>query len=208
AALGEHRHGAGRGTKDMVFLTVSTGIGGGIVIGGNLYQGASGAAGEIGHMVMIVGGPRCGCGNSGCLEALASGTAIARDAIERIALGTSTSITKFAGEGKPVTAEAVAAAAEQGDPLACEIVSRASNYLGLGLVNVVNIFNPEMVVIGGGVARMGERLLGPARLVVQERAFKLSSDAVKIVQGELGADAGVVGAAVYAYEALATGKAW
>lgn len=207
AALGEHAHGAGSGTRDMVFLTVSTGIGGGIIIGGELYQGACGGAGEIGHMVIIAGGPHCGCGNYGCLEALASGTAIAREAVDRIALGTSTSITRFAGDGRPVTAEAVAAAAEQGDPLASEIVSRAANYLGLGLVNVVNIFNPEVVVIGGGVARMGERLLGPARLVVCEKAFKLASDAVRIVQGALGADAGVVGAAMYAHQSITRGKA-
>lgn len=206
AALGEYTHGAGRGTRDMVFLTVSTGIGGGIIIGGELYQGACGGAGEMGHMVLIVGGPRCGCGNFGCLEALASGTAIAREAVDRIALGTSTSITKCAGEGNPVTAESVAKAAEQGDPLASEIISRAANYLGMGLVNVVNIFNPEVVVIGGGVARMGERLLGPARLVVCDKAFKLGSDAVRIVQGALGADAGAVGAAMYARQALACSK--
>lgn len=202
AALGEHSHGAGRGTRDMVFITVSTGIGGGIIIDGRLYQGISGGAGEIGHMVMDVGGPLCGCGNHGCLEALASGTAIARDATDRIALGTYSSITKFTADGAAITAEAVAAAARQGDPLANDVVSRAAHYLGMGLVSVVNIFNPEKVVIGGGVAQMGEMLLGPARTVVTEKAFKLSADAARIVQARLGGDAGIVGAAVYAQQEL------
>ncbi|MBI2958426.1 MAG: ROK family protein [Chloroflexi bacterium] len=206
AALGEHRHGAGVGTNHMVFMTVSTGIGGGIVIDGKLYQGASGAAGEIGHMVIEVGGPLCGCGNSGCLEALASGTAIARDASERIALGTFSSIPKFTRDGATITAEAVAMAAKQGDPLANEVISRAAQYLGAGLANVVNIFNPEMVVVGGGVAQMGEMLLGPARVVVQEKAFALSARAAKIVRARLGGDAGIVGAAVYAAEEMKGNK--
>lgn len=206
AALGEHAHGAGQGMANMVFITVSTGIGGGIIIDGNLYQGKNGAAGEIGHMVMDVGGPLCGCGNHGCLEALASGTAIARDAAERIALGTYSSIPKFTAEGSAVTAEAVAAAARQGDPLANDIVLRAAHFLGMGLVSVVNIFNPEMVVIGGGVAQMGELLLGPARTVVMEKAFQLPADTARIVQAKLGADAGIVGAAVYALEMIKTRK--
>ena len=206
AALGEHAYGAGRGTKDMVFITVSTGIGGGIIINGELYQGISGAAGEIGHMVIDVGGPLCGCGNYGCLEALASGTAIARDAAERIALGTYSSIPKFTADGSTVTAAAVSAAAKQGDPLANEIVSRAAHYLGMGLVSVVNIFNPQMIVIGGGVAQMGEMLLNPARQVVREKAFKISADAAHIVQANLGPDAGIVGAAIYAWRELGKQK--
>jgi len=200
AALGEHAHGAGINTRNMVFITVSTGIGGGIIIEGELYQGASGAAGEIGHMVIDARGPKCGCGNYGCLEALASGTAIARDATERISLGTYSSIPKYAGSGQAISAQAVAEAAKQGDPLANEVISRAAHYLGMGLVSIVNIFNPEMVVIGGGVARMGETLLGPARIVMKEKAFKTSADRARVVQAKLGGDAGVVGAAVYAWK--------
>jgi glucokinase len=206
AALGEHTHGAGRGTRNMVFITVSTGIGGGLIINGDLYQGCNGAAGEIGHMVIDVDGPLCGCGNYGCLEALASGTAIARDAADRIALGTYSSIPKFTNSGGTITAAAVAAAAKQGDPLANEIVSRAAHYLGMGLVSVVNVFNPEMVVIGGGVAQMGDMLLNPARQVVRENAFRIAADAAQIVQAQLGARAGVVGASTYAWRQLKRSK--
>ncbi|MBI2858348.1 MAG: ROK family protein [Chloroflexi bacterium] len=199
AALGEHSFGAGVGTRDMVFITVSTGVGGGIIIDGKLYQGANGAAGEIGHVVIDAGGPKCGCGNYGCLESLASGSAIARDATERISLGTSSSIPRYTEDGHTITAIAVAEAARNGDPLANEIVSRAARYLGMGLVSIVNMLNPEMVVIGGGVAQMGEMLLGPARSLMKEKAFKLAADHVEVVQAKLGADAGIVGAAAYAF---------
>jgi glucokinase len=198
-ALGEHHFGAGRGVNNLVYLTVSTGIGGGIIINGRLYSGPSGSAGEIGHMTIDVNGPRCSCGNIGCLEVLASGTAIASEAIRRISQGGESSLSQMAG-GKieNITAELVGVAAWGGDGLAAEVISKVAAYLGVGMVNLVNIFNPEMIIVGGGVAKIGELLLEPARQVVRERAFKLPAGAVRIVSAQLGEDAGVFGAAVFA----------
>ena len=201
AALGEHRLGAGRGTANLIYITVSTGIGGGIIIGGKLYLGSRGSAGEMGHMTIDVNGPRCSCGNVGCLEVMASGAAIAREALRRLRDGESSTLSDIvAGKIENITAEEVGLAAQGGDRLALEVVLRAATYLGVGLVNIVNIFNPEMIVIGGGVAKMGDLLLGPVRKMVAERAFRLSAGAVRIVPTQLGDDAGVVGAAVFAME--------
>ena len=200
AALGEHQFGAGKGVSNLIYLTVSTGIGGGIIIDGKLYLGPSGSAGEVGHMTIDVNGPECSCGNIGCLEMLASGKAIAREAIRRISQGEESSLTKMVeGKIEDITAEKVGMAAEGGDSLALEVISQAANYLGAGMVNLVNIFNPEMIIVGGGVAKMGELLLEPARQVVRERAFKLAAEAVRIVPTQLGDDGGVLGAAVFAY---------
>jgi len=204
-ALAEHRLGAGRGCRNMVYLTVSTGIGGGIITDGRLYLGASGGAGEIGHMTIDAHGSRDNCGNIGCLEGLASGTAIARAARKRLVAGEASVLgERFAGKTESLSAEDVARAAGDGDTLAREVVSQAAYFLGVGLVNVVNIFNPEVVVIGGGVARMGEPLLAPARQVVAERAFRLNAQDARIVTSTLGDDAGVLGAAIYAREQEAT----
>jgi glucokinase len=200
AALGEHEFGAGKGVNNLILLTVGTGIGGGIIINGRLYSGPSGSAGEIGHMTIDVNGPRCSCGNIGCLEMLASGSAVAREAIRRISQG-GRSILAGMVEGKieNITAEKVEVAARGGDSLALEVISKAATYLGVGMVNLVNIFNPEMIIVGGGVAKMGELLLKPARQVVKERAFPLSAQAVRIVPAQLGDNAGVLGAAAFAY---------
>ena len=200
AALGEHRFGSGRGFDNMIYLTVSTGIGGGIIVDGELYFGADGCAGELGHMTIEVDGPRCNCGNLGCLEALASGWAVVREARTRINRGKKSSIVAIAG-GKleNVTAENIAAAARQGDRLACDIVTEAANHLGVGLANLVNIFNPELIVIGGGLSKMGDMLLKPARKVLKERAFQLPADTVRIVRARLGSNAGVIGAAAYVF---------
>ncbi len=199
AALGEHRLGAGRGANNLIYLTVSTGIGGGIIIGGELYTGSSGCAGEIGHMTIEANGPGCNCGNIGCLEVLASGTAVAKEAIERISQGEESSLTEIVG-GKleNITAEKVAIVAQRGDLLALDVISKAATYLGVGMVNLVNIFNPEMIIVGGGMSKMGDLLLEPARQVVRERAFPLCAQAVRIVTAQLGDDAGIVGAAVFA----------
>lgn len=197
AALGEHRFGAGCGVGNLIYLTVSTGIGGGIIIGGKLYMGTDGCAGEIGHMIVEANGPQCNCGNLGCLEVLASGTAIAKEAKKRIEHGEPSSIIKFAGRGfNSITAEAVALAAKQGDQLACDIVNKAGYYLGIALTNMVNIFNPEVIVIGGGVSRMGNMLLIPARKVVKNKAFELPSKTARIIRSRLGDKAGIVGAAI------------
>ena len=199
AALGEHHFGVGKGVNNLVLLTVGTGIGGGIIINGKLYSGPCGSAGEVGHMTIDVNGPRCNCGNIGCWELLASGTAMAKEAIKRIKQGKKSSLTKLVGgQIENITAETVSLAAQGGDSLALEVILKAATYLGVGMVNLVNIFNPEMIIVGGGVAQMGDLLLEPARQVVKERAFRLSAQAVRIVPAQLGDDAGVLGAAVFA----------
>jgi len=201
AGLGEHHFGAGKGVNNLILLTLGTGIGGGIIINGRLYTGLCGSAGEIGHMTIDVNGPRCNCGNIGCLETLASGTAVAKEAIRRISQGEKSSLTEIvAGEIENITAEEVSLAAQGGDSLASEVISKAANYLGVGMVNLVNIFNPEMIIVGGGMAKMGDLLLNPARQVVRERAFSLSAQAVRIVPAQLGDDAGVLGAAIFALQ--------
>jgi glucokinase len=200
AALGEHHLGAGRGVGSLIYLAVGTGIGGAIIIDGKLYTGACGSAGEIGHMAIDTNGPKCECGNIGCLEQLAAGKAIAREVKERLGSGERSTLTEaVAGKIENITAKEVAVAAQKGDPLAGEVINSAATYLGIGMVNLVNIFNPEMIVIGGGVAKMGDLLLNPARRVVMERAFPESVAAVRIVTTELGDDAGLLGAAHFAF---------
>ena len=199
AAWGEHHFGVGRGVNNLILLTLGTGIGGGVIINGELYSGPCGSAGEIGHTTIDVNGPRCSCGNVGCLEMLASGTAVAQGAIRRISQGERSSLAEIVdGKVGNITAEAVGAAAKNGDSLALEVISKAATYLGAGMVNLVNIFNPEMIIIGGGMAPMGDLLLDTARKVVKERAFPLSAQAVRIVTAQLGDNAGVLGAAVFA----------
>ena len=199
SALGELCYGAGKGARNMVYMTVSTGVGGGIIIDGKEYEGASGAAGEIGHMTIDVAGPKCNCGNTGCLEMLASGTAMAREAIRRINAGEKTSLTSMvSGETDAISAREIGAAASQGDALAGSVIKQAATYLGIGMVNLVNIFNPEMIVVGGGVSNLGEMLLSPARELVKQRAFPISAGAVQIIRAQLGEDSGVIGAAVKA----------
>jgi glucokinase len=198
AALGEHRFGAGRGVDNLIYLTVSTGIGGGIIIDGKLYSGSSGSAGELGHMTIDLNGPRCACGNVGCLEVLASGKAVAREAQRLIAQGTKTAILEIAeGDAQFVTAQTVATAANKGDAVALSIINKAATYLGVGMVNLVNIFNPEMIIVGGGMGKMGEMLLKPARKVVAERAFQFPASVVRIVSSELGDNSGVFGAVAF-----------
>ena len=200
-ALGEHRFGAGRGVNNLVLLTIGTGIGGGIIIDGRLYHGPSGSAGELGHMTVDVHGPRCVCGNIGCLETLVSGPVIANEARKRIAQGERSSLVDMvAGRIEDITAEEIGVAARAGDSLALDIITEAATYLGVGMLNLVNIFNPEMIIIGGGVAELGDLLLEPARRVVQERAFPVSTQAVRIVTAELADEAAVRGVALFALE--------
>lgn len=193
AALGEHRYGAGRGSRHMIYLTVSTGIGGGIIIDRKLYRGASGAAGELGHVIIDADGPQCSCGAHGCLEALASGTALARDGAALIARGEAPRLAEIIGQG-PVTAEAVAEAARAGDPAAARLIAQAGHYLGLGLTSFVNIFNPQVIVIGGGVAKIGRPFLEPAEAVMRKLAFPQAVADVRLETAALGDDAGVQGA--------------
>ena len=201
AALGEQRFGAGQGAKNLVLVTLGTGIGGGIVIDGELYLGARGSAGEIGHMTVDEGGPICGCGNTGCLEVMASGRAVAREAIRRISQGEKSSLTEITGGmAESITTEQVAAAAAESDSLALDVFSHAAHYLGVGLVNIVNIFNPEMIILGGGMAELDSLYVEPARKMVKERAFSISTQQISIVNAEHGNEAGVYGAAAYAME--------
>jgi len=199
AALGEHHLGIGQGVDNLIYITLGTGIGGAIILDGKLYTGVSGSAGEIGHMTIDASGLRCKCGNTGCWETLASGTAVVREAITRINHGQKSSLTEIvAGRLEQITAETVAMAARDGDSLARDVIKQAATYLGVGLVNLVNIFNPAMIVIGGGLAKMGDQLLDPAREIVKERAFPIAAQTACIVPTQLGDDAGILGAAIFA----------
>ncbi|OQY16648.1 MAG: transcriptional regulator [Anaerolineaceae bacterium 4572_32.2] len=203
AALSEHRFGAGRGVEHMIYITVSTGIGGGLILDGKLYHGASGMAGEVGHITIEPGGPLCGCGNRGCLEALASGTAIARVARERVAQNVPTLMTDMTdGDPERITARLVAEAASRGDSEAQEILSEAMDYLGIGMANLVNLFNPQLIVIGGGLMNIGEKLFRPVRRAIDQHTFTPATQAVRVVPAALGDNAGVLGAAAVALSQL------
>lgn len=199
AAYGECRFGAGRGRKHVLYVTVSTGIGGGVIVDGRLYRGASGAAGEVGHLVLDDEGPACNCGSRGCLEAIASGTAIARDAAEAIAAGRSSLMAGLA-KSSPLDAELVGEAAERGDEAAQAIIDRAGYYLGLGLTGLLNCFNPEVLIIGGGLTGLGDRYLGRAIRTARERAFPQMVADVTIATAELGERSGALGVAALVLE--------
>ena len=196
AIFGEWWRGAARGTNHVVGLTIGTGIGGGIVLGGEVYRGASDIAGEIGHMTIDSTGRLCKCGNYGCLEAYASGPAIAARAVEGIRPGADTSLPKYVnGDLSKITAQLVYEAAHDGDEYAREVVKDTAKFLGAGVASIINIFKPEVVVICGGVTLAGDRLFMPLRAEVQRRAFKPAVDVCRIVPGELTGTAGVYGAA-------------
>jgi glucokinase len=198
-AIGEHCFGAAKGVAHFIYITISTGIGGGVVVEGKVLNGFKGMAGEIGHMTISDEGPLCHCGNRGCWEALASGTALAKEARRRIETGADTTILSFAaGDIDKVSAQAVYSAAEKGDPLANELILKLGYYLGVGVANLINIFNPEMIVIGGGLSNMGDRLFKPAHKVVEERAFNRAFRTVRFVKAVLGRNSGVLGAAAFA----------
>ncbi len=207
AALGELYFGAAQGARNFIYITISTGIGGGIIIDGKIYIGAIGAAGEVGHMTIDDDGPICNCGNRGCWETLASGTALAREAKHRIKEGVRTSILKYAeGDLEKVTAQVIHNAAEHGDNLAKELIARTGYYVGVGLANLINIFNPELIVIGGGLSNIGDMLLGPAFKVAGERAYKEAFQAVRFASAELGRNSGVLGAAAFALREIKKGE--
>ena len=196
AIFGEWWRGAARGASHVVGLTIGTGVGGGIVLAGRVYRGKSDIAGEIGHMTIDLNGRRCKCGNYGCLEAYASGPAIAARAIEGIEAGADSSLPRYVnGDLARITAQIVYEAAHDGDGYALEVVHDTAKFLGAGVANVVNIFNPEVVVICGGVTLAGDKLFLPLRSEVKRRAFKPAVEACRIVPGELTGTAGVYGAA-------------
>ena len=195
ATLGEWWTGAAKGARNVIGVTIGTGIGGGIVIDGRLYHGASNVAGEIGHMTIDSTGRRCGCGNYGCLEAYASGTAIAERAREALASETEGILmTMCDGKLERVTAQMVYKAANDGDPIAVDVVRETARFLGAGLGALLNVLNPEVVVLAGGVVNAGEALFAPLKAEVRRRAFAPAVDACRIVPGMLGGSAGVVGA--------------
>jgi glucokinase len=196
AVLGEWWMGAARGSTTAVGVTIGTGIGGGLILNGRLFHGASDCAGEIGHMTIEVNGRRCKCGNYGCLEAYASGPAIARRAIEAIESGYDTLLPgKVDGRLELITAQTVYDAAHDGDALALDVVGDTAKFLGAGVANLVNIFNPEVVVICGGVTYAGDSLFVPLRRELSRRAFKPAVEVCRVVPGELSGTAGVYGAA-------------
>ncbi len=250
AGLGEYMFGAGQGSRHMVYMTISTGIGGGVIADGKLLRGANGTAGELGHMTIDWHGERCTCGNIGCLEYIASGTSIARRANQAIQAGEGAELLTFARtmlrhsstvadqsalpthsydpttvelhisaleeeedtlanalqqeeeEDLQVNARTVALAAEAGIPLARAIIQHTAEALGVGFVNIIHIFNPDMIIVGGGVTQMGPMLMEPALRIVQERAMKAPREAVQIVQAQLGTNVGLIGAGALVYSQL------
>lgn len=204
AAVGEWWVGAGSGVHDLVYITVSTGIGGGIIIGDRLVHGVSGTAGEVGHMTIDASGPPCPCGRgTGHLEVLASGLAIARMAREAVAAGKRTTVLDLAGgDPEAIGARIVEEAARHGDAVAAEIFERAATYLGIGVASLLNVLNPARVIIGGGVSKAGELLFEPVRRVARERAFERPGRDAQIVPSALGDDVGVIGAAAVAFQRM------
>lgn len=204
ATAAEHAHGAARGAADALMVTLGTGIGGGVVVGGAIVRGANNFAGELGHTVVDAGGPRCSCGKQGCWEVHASGTALGRLAREEAEAGRAPDLVSRAGSAGAVQGEHVVEAATAGDPAAAAILDRYAGWVAVGLSNLANIFDPEVVVLGGGIVRAGDVVLEPIRA-----AFRLGLMGTShrpepaIVPADRGADAGAVGAAVLAAAAAA-----
>jgi len=196
AALAEWEFGVARGATDFLYLTVSTGIGGAIVSDARLVGGRDGAAGELGHLLVELNGPACGCGGRGHLEAISSGVGIARAAVEAMADGAAPGLQRLAGSlGRGLDARDVAVAEQAGDPAAVRIIARARHAFAETCVALVNTFNPELIVVGGSIARgEGDRWLDPARRSVAEHAFRIPRERVRIVPAALGDDVGLVGA--------------
>lgn len=198
AALGEWWMGAGKDVDNMVLLTLGTGIGGGIIIDGHVLHGIKYTAGEIGHMVISEGGLLCGCGNRGCLEAYASAKAVVNRTIAEIKKGKKTMLTDIVkNDLQKITCKKVFGAARKGDDLSKKIVADTGKYLGIGISNIVNILNPQTVVLSGGMAKAGNLLFDPIREYVKEHAFTAAVEGVKIVPTQLGPNAGAIGAVAF-----------
>lgn len=204
AALGEARQGAGRGFSLVVYFTLGTGVGGGVVCGGRIFSGVRGAAAELGHLVVRAGGEPCRCGGCGCLEAYASGPALVRRLRAALAAGAGPDTpVGDAGAGDlptegPLSAEEVVEAVRRGDPVAVRVWQETLDYLAAGVVSAVHAFNPDVVVIGGGLASVGELLFGPLRRLVRDQGMPYLVEELEIRPASLGRDAGVVGAAMLA----------
>jgi glucokinase len=209
AALAEYKFGAGcekrlgKPIKHLVYLTISTGIGGGVIADGKLLLGATGMAAELGHIVIDLHGPRCSCGTIGCLEAMASGTALAKEAAMIIAARRETSMADaVGGDPEKVTAEIVVRAAKAGDRVACELMDREGMLVGVGVVNCIHSFNPELVVLGGGVTNAGDLLFKPVKATVEARIMRGYRGTFDIVPAALGNEVGGLGAVAVAMEAM------
>lgn len=202
ALLAEARAGAARGARHAVMLTLGTGIGGALLLDGRLYRGARGGGAELGHVVVDVDGPRCqgGCPNRGCLEAFASGSAIGRAGRAAAEGAPGSALGHALAAGREVTGGLVTEVAHDGDEAAIEVLARAGRMLGAGLSSLVNAFQPEVIVLGGGALAAGELLLGPAREVVAATALPPLRAGVRIVAAELGEEAGMIGAGILALE--------
>ncbi len=202
---GEFRLGAGRGYHDLIAAFVGTGVGGCVILDGRLREGLTGNAGEIGHIVVKAKGPRCGCGQHGCLEALASRTAIARRIRKAIRKGADTKLSgEFDLKSNKIKSKDLAAAYNAGDPLTVHEVHRAANYLGLALGSLINVLGPEIVIVGGGVAvELGETFLEKVRLAAREQVLADPEGKTRIELAALGDDAGILGAALMAREQFA-----
>lgn len=186
-ALAEWRFGAGRGTRNMIFMTMGTGIGGGLILDGRLYQGTNDLAGEVGHQTIVIDGPRCGCGKRGCLEALASGPAIARLARESLGYGRQKRVLALAGgKAADITAAHVLEAAKEGDAFAVGILDEAGTYMGIGIANLIQVLNPERIVLGTIAVHAGDLVMEPIRRTVAEYAWERSRAVCTIVPAELG----------------------
>jgi glucokinase len=205
AALGEQRYGAGRGERNVVFITISTGIGGGIIIDGGLYRGANGAGGEIGHMSVDAHGPYGRSTTRGAWESLCSGTALARIAGERMAAGEASSLRAVASRAGSVSAEDIFAAARDGDELAGSVIADAVEYLGAGLTSLVNIFDPGKIIVGGGLSNEWEAYISPAVERMRQESFAGIGARTPVVPPDLGVDAGALGAVAYAHDMLGAG---
>ena len=201
AGLGEWRHGAGRGAHNLLYLTLSTGIGGGVIVDNRLLVGAHGLAAELGHMTVRPDGPLCGCGQRGHLEAVASGPAIARRAHERLAAGEASALRAALDRDRDITAEDVGRAALAGDPLAIAVVAEAGAAIGTHLANLLHVFNPEVIVLGGGVSQIGAPLFGPIEQALRENVMHPAYlEGLRLERAALGDDAGLIGAMVLARE--------
>ena len=202
AVLAEARAGAGRGCSEICMLTLGTGIGGGLVLRGEVYRGWIGGGAELGHMVVEADGRPCqgNCPNWGCLESVASGTALVREVSLAVARRPDTTLGRALEEGRTLTGPLVTELARAGDEVARDAIEAIGRWLGVGVANLVNIFNPQLVIVGGGVSAAGDLLLEPAREVVARRALRPGRDVVRLAAAAFGAEAGMIGAAMLARE--------
>ena len=196
-ALGEKLFGAGQGVENIILITLGTGIGSGIFLDGKMFYGSGSCGGEVGHITVMEDGPRCSCGNMGCVEALCGAPGISRRAREAIALGAESRIVQLvAGDLSQITPKVIYDAAVLDDELAQRIMDDTGKYIGIAMAGAVNIINPELLIVGGGVAAAGEMLIGKIRQEIKKRAMNEAGSQVRVVAAQLGEDAGLIGAAM------------